>query len=223
MFFRGHLYLNITFWRIHWSDRECLQSQSNLWHCREPYMLKPSSRPISDIRVIAETTEILFAAIHVCWQFIALSFSFSSSVPCILPIPTPYFCHSGSRPDDDDNGGAVAALAGESSLKAAVGRGRLFHLALESCAGLLNSMPSWDSGRFWHTNLLILFCIYQFKSWHKHFMNPSGDQTSQKCAVHVLSFSEDFMCGYGCKPKLSVLFSCVTEHKCLSCDNKISS
>lgn len=58
---------------------------------QRPYMLKPSSRHISDIRVIAETTGILFAGIHVCWQFIALSFSFSPSVPCLLPIPTPIF------------------------------------------------------------------------------------------------------------------------------------
>lgn len=58
---------------------------------QRPYMLKPSSSHISEIRVIAETTEILFAGIHVCWQFIALSFSFPPSVPCLLPIPTPIF------------------------------------------------------------------------------------------------------------------------------------
>lgn len=137
MFFRGHLYLNITFWRIHWSDQECLQSVK-LWHCRDPYKLKPSSHPH-----LWHQNDLRNNRNIICCQSCLLAFSFFTSVLCILPHPHPPFF--AILVLDQMMMITGVALTGEPSLKAAVGGSRLLHLALESCAGVteLHALMRW--------------------------------------------------------------------------------
>lgn len=73
---------------------------------------------------------------HSCLLAVYCSFFFSF---CTLyfPYPHPHFCHSGSRPEDDGNGGAVAALAGEPRQK-----------QQQDWAGVYTSL--WRAGRgYW--------------------------------------------------------------------------
>lgn len=180
MFFRGHLYLNITLKRP-----RVLTKSVKLWHYETPTCWSLAPTPIPDIRVISGTTEyyLLQSRLLAVYCSFFLVFPFCTLYPS--PSPSPTFAILVLDQMMMTTGVAVGALTGELSLKAAVGGGRLLHLLWIAVQGLLNSMPSWDGGRFWHTILLILFCIYDFKSWHEHFMTLSGDHTSQKYVFWV--------------------------------------
>lgn len=167
-------------WTSHWSDQECLQSQSNCGTTRpqhaEAWLPPPSltsewSQEQQKYYLLQSRLLAVYCSFFLVFPFCTL---YSS------PFPSPTFAILVLDQMMMTTGVAVGALAGEPSLKAAVGGGRLLHLLWRAVQGLLNSMPSWDGGRFWHTILLILFCIYDFKSWHEHFMTLSRDHISQK-------------------------------------------